>query len=167
MVVPPRIVSCVLVGALIAAAASAGSPGVDNLQPLRFFEGRTEMISVVRVVMKKPYQSHTMGRGELLSDGSLALVQVIEEDGRPPSRRTWMIHQIDAERYEGTMSDAVGPVRIQRMGGAYRFKFKMKGNLAVEQWLTPTAGGKSARSRMTARKFGIRVATSEGTIRKL
>jgi len=163
-----RITRCVtIIAALAATAASAGSPGTDNLQPMKFFEGRTEMISVVKVVMKKPYKSRTIGRGELLSDGSLALVQSVEEGGKSPRRRTWRIRQVDDDHYTGTMTDAVGPVRIQKIRVEYRFKFKMKGNLAIEQWLTPVDGGRSARSRMTARKFGMRVATSEGTIRKL
>jgi hypothetical protein len=43
----------------------------------------------------------------------------------------------------------------------------MKGNLAVEQWVTPLPGGKSAQSRITVRKLGMLVAISDGTIRKL
>jgi hypothetical protein len=38
----------------------------------------------------------------------------------------------------------------------------MKGNLAVEQWVTPLPGGKSTPSKVALRKFGMRVATSEG-----
>ena len=65
------------------------------------------------------------------------------------------------------MSDAVGPVQIQQIGGKFLFKFKMKGKLAVEQWIMPLPGGKSAKSKVTVKKLGVRVATSEGTIRKL
>ena len=65
------------------------------------------------------------------------------------------------------MSEAVGPVYVDEINDDYRFKFKMKGNLAVEQWVTPLADGKSARTKMTVRKMGMRVATSEGTIRKI
>ena len=52
-------------------------------------------------------------------------------------------------------------------GGRYRFRFKMKGNVSIEQWLMPQAGGKSAVSKVTIRKFGMTVGRSEGTIRKL
>jgi hypothetical protein len=154
--------------ALFVAAAPVAALTIDDSgQPLRFFEGRTEMTSVVKVIMRKPYRSHTFGRGEIRSDGSLVLVQLVEEEGKPARQRYWTIRRVDADRFTGTMSDAVGPVLIQRIGKEYRFNFKMKGNLAVEQWLTPAPGARSARSRMTARKFGMRVASSEGTIRKL
>lgn len=65
------------------------------------------------------------------------------------------------------MSEAVGPVQVQQIGGKFLFRFKMKGKLAIEQWLTPLPGGKAASSKVTVKKLGMRVASSEGTIRKL
>ena len=137
------------------------------LEPLRFFEGRTEMLSLVKVVMKKPYSSRTVGRGHIQSDGSLSLVQQIYDQGKPASQRRWKIREVSPGRYTGTMSEAIGPVHIQQVGSRFLFKFRMKGKLAIEQWITPLPGGKAARTRMTAKKLGMRVATSEGTIRKL
>jgi hypothetical protein len=58
-------------------------------------------------------------------------------------------------------------VRVQRIADQYKFNFTMKGNLAVEQWLSPAPGGRSARSRIIVRKYGMRVASSDGIIRKL
>jgi hypothetical protein len=136
-------------------------------EPLRFFEGRTEMVSVVKVVMKKPYSSRTVGRGQIMPDGSLLLVQQVHDAGQPPHQRQWKIRQVAPGRYSGTMSEAIGPVQVQELGGKFRFKFKMKGNLAIEQWVTPLPGGRSAQSKITVKKFGMRVASSDGTIRKL
>jgi hypothetical protein len=65
------------------------------------------------------------------------------------------------------MTDAIGPVVIDKVGGGYRFRFKMKGNLGVEQWLVPLAGGSSAKSVTKVRKFGMTVATSDTVIRKV
>jgi hypothetical protein len=65
------------------------------------------------------------------------------------------------------MSEAIGPVAIDQIGDRYRFRFRMKGNLAVEQWLAPLPGGKSANNSMTIRKFGVRVGKGEGTIRRV
>jgi hypothetical protein len=155
-------------GVLVAAASPAGSLGAGGAgQPLRFFEGRTEMISVVKVVMKKPYRSRTTGRGQILPDGSLMLVQQVQDAGKPAHMRHWKIRRTGARRFTGTMSEATGPVRVEQIRGKYRFKFRMKGSLAVEQWLTPAPGGRSAHSRVIVRKLGMRVASSEGTIRKL
>jgi hypothetical protein len=119
------------------------------------------------VAMKKPYSSKTLARGQILSDGSLSLIQQVHDQGKPTRHRRWLIREISPGRFTGTMSDAVGPVQIQQIGGKFLFRFSMKGKLAIEQWITPLPGGKSARSKVTVRKLGMRVATSEGTIRKL
>jgi hypothetical protein len=64
------------------------------------------------------------------------------------------------------MSEATSPLRIERVGDRYRFRFRMKGGLSVEEWLTPSAGGRSADNELTVRKFGIIVATFRGIVRK-
>ncbi len=157
-----------LAGGLIGAALLAVSADAERLrQPLRFFEGRTEMVSVVKVMMGSPYNSRTIGAGRILPDGSLALVQRIFDEGKAPAERRWRVRQVGPGRYAGTMSEAVGPVVIEEVGGRYRFKFRMKGALAIEQWLIPQPGGRSARTTLTVRKFGMRVASSVGTIRRL
>jgi hypothetical protein len=152
--------------ACLGASAFASSSVNVGEQPLRFFEGRTEMISTIKVVMRKPYQSRTTGTGRILSDGSLALVQQVREDGKAFERH-WKIRQVGGGRFAGTMSDAVGPVTVNNVNGEYRFQFKMKGNLAVDQRVRPLADGKTARSQMTVRKFGMQVASSQGVIRRL
>ena len=159
-----------IASALLFAVALSTSPVAADpraARPLRFFEGRTEMTGLVKVMMKKPYRSRTVGRGHILRDGTLSLVQQVEENGKPMRQREWRIRQVGPGRFAGTMSEAVGPVQVQLIGGKYRFKFRMKGDLAVEQWITPSPGGKSAQSKITVRKLGMRVASSEGTIRKL
>ena len=155
---------------LPAAAASltwSSAAAAPPIRPLHFFEGRTEGFSVVKIVFKKPYRSRSVGRGRFEADGTLSLVQRVEDEGRPPRERKWKIRQIGPNRYSGTMSEAIGPVTIDEVAGRYRFRFKMKGQLSVEQWLAPLAGGKAARNSMKVRKLGMTVGTSEGTIRKL
>jgi hypothetical protein len=43
----------------------------------------------------------------------------------------------------------------------------MRGGLAVEEWLVPDRDGNSGSSTLTIRKYGMTVASSKGTIRKL
>lgn len=147
---------------LVSAPATA-----QPLKPLRFFEGRTESFGTIKLFLKRPYRSHSVGRGVIESDGSLLLVQQVEDEGKPPRERRWQIHQIGPGRYSGTMSEANGPVTIDEVGGRYRFRFRMKRSLSVEQWLAPFPGGMSARNTITVRKFGMTVGTSDGTIRKI
>lgn len=153
--------------AFLGASASAIPSEPEGLgDPMRFFEGRTESISTIKVMMRKPFKSHTLGRGEI-DDGVLSLVQRVNEDGKAPYERKWRMRQVAPGRFAGTMTEAAGPVSVEQVGNGYRFRFKMKGNLAIEQWLTPMPGGRVARSKVSIRKFGMRVGSSDGTIRKL
>ncbi len=155
---------------LLAAAAvflSAPATAESVGHPLRFFEGRTESAGMIKLMLKKAFRTHSTGRGRIEPDGSLLLVQQVDDEGKPPRERRWRIRQTGPHRFAGTMSEASGPVIIDEVGGRYRFRFKMKGNLSVEQWLAPAAGGMAARNSMTIRKLGMTVATADGTIRKL
>ena len=157
-----------IAAAAVLAAALPGAAGAERLaDPLRFWEGRTESVSTVKVVMKKPFKSRSLGRGEIRPDGSLLLVQRVQEEGRPARERRWHIRKVASSRYAGTMNEASGPVTIEEVGGKFRFRFKMKGGLAVEQWLTPLPGGKAATNNVKVRKLGMTVATTEGLIRKV
>jgi hypothetical protein len=163
-----RLIAASLPIALIGASASAGTEASQpSTDPMRFFEGRTESLSTIKVITKKPYRSRTIGRGEINPEGVLSLVQRVHEDGKSPYERRWRMRQVAPGRFAGTMSEAKGPVTVEEVGGRYRFRFKMKGNLAIEQWLTPRPDGKAAVTRTVIRKFGMTVGRSEGTIRKL
>jgi len=162
-----RLMLAALPIALLGASPSAGSATADvQSDPMRFFEGRTESVSTVKLIMRKPFSSRSMGRG-VISGGVLNLVQQVEEDGKAPFDRRWRMRQVGPGRFAGTMTEAIGPVTVDEVGERYRFRFKLKGNVSVEQWLTPQPGGKVARSKVTIRKMGMTVGRSEGTVRKL
>lgn len=154
--------------ATLAFSMSASSGAAAKISdPLRFFEGRTETLSTVKVLTKKPFRSRSIGRGKMLSDHSLDLLQQVEDEGQPPRERRWKIRQVGPGRFVGTMSEAIGPVTIDETPNGYRFRFKLKDHMAVEQLLTPIGSGSAARTVTIVRKFGIKVAKSEGTLRKL
>ena len=154
--------------ALFAASLAPASAVAENTRaPLQFFNGKTEMVSTIKVIMKKPFRSRAIGTGRILPDGSLSLAQQVFDEGQPTKQRNWKIRQITSGHYAGTMTEAVGPVTVEEVDGKYRFNYKMKGSLAVEQWVTPLAGGNSARSSVTVRKFGMKVASSTGLIKKV
>lgn len=157
------------VGLLSASAAFivSATATAEPVPPIRFFEGRTESFGTIKLFFKKPYRSHAIGRGLIEPDGSLLLVQQVEDEGKPPHERRWRIRETGPGRYSGTMSEAASPVTIDEIDGRFRFRFKMKGNFAVEQWLVPLPGGMAARNSMTVRKFGMTVGTSDGMIRKI
>lgn len=152
-------------------AVAAVSPNLwaaeQKTSAMRFFEGRTESLATVKIVMKKPFKSRSVGRGEIKADGSLLLVQRVEDEGKPVHERRWHIREVGPGKFAGTMSEAKGPVTVEEVGGKYRFRFKMKGNVSIEQWIDPLPGGKTASTKVTIRKMGVTVGQSEGTIRRL
>jgi len=155
--------------ALISAAAAflPHAAAAAPVKPLEFFEGKTESIGTIKVVLKKAFKSRSIGTGKIEADGTLTLIQRVEDEGKPPRERRWKIRQTGPKRFVGAMSEASGPVAIEEIDGSYRFRFKMKGNLSVEQWVTPNPGGKTAKNTMTIKKLGMTVGTGIGTIRKL
>jgi hypothetical protein len=153
--------------ALILFAIGAPAAALQRVDPLRFFSGQTETEGTVKILFNKPFRSRSFGQGRIEPDGSLTLVQRVEDEGKPPRERRWRVREVGSGRWAAAMSDAVGPVAIDQVGDRYRFRFRMKGNLAVEQWLAPLPGARTARTVTRARKFGMTVMTSEGTVHKL
>jgi len=154
---------------MLAAAALLSGPAtaVPAYSPMQFFEGRTEGIGTIRIMLGKPYRTRSIGHGRFEPDGTMEFVQKVVDDGKPPRERRWKIRQTGPHHFTGTMSEAIGLVKIEEIAGRFRFRFRMKGNLSVEQWLVPLAGGTTARNTLTIRKFGVKVGTSEGMLRKL
>lgn len=158
--------------ALAATAVSLAAPLVSAtaqppVDPLRFFQGRTESVSTVKVIFHRPYQSRSTGDGRMEADGSLLLVQKVQDDGKPATERVWRVRQTGPDSYTGTMSEAVGPVTIDKVGDRYRFRFALKGDLSGEQMLTPLPGGRAALTTLKVKSMGLTVATTEGIVRKI
>ena len=153
---------------LAALAMTLATPAAsENTDPMRFFEGRTESVGMIKLAMKKPFRSRAIGKGQIMPDGSLSLVQRVEDQGEQPRERRWHMRKVGPGRYAGTMSEARGPVTVEEVDGRYRFQFRMDGSVAVEQWLIPAPDGRSAKSKIIIRKYGIRVGGSDSLIRKL
>jgi len=157
---------------VLAVAAIVPAPAqvrpAATLEPLRFFEGRTEGEGRVKVVFKPEYGVHVKGRGRIEPDGTLVLVQDVLEEGKPPRQRSWRIRETAPGHYAGSLSDATGPVSLELApDGRIHIRFRMKGSIAVEQWLTAAADGRTVQNMMIIRKFGLKVATLQETIRKL
>ncbi len=155
--------SAALMVALSFAAPGHAASGDNALQ---FFEGHTESVGTVKIAMKKPYRSRAVGQGQISADGTLTLVQRVEDQGQLPKERRWKMRKVSPGHYTGVMSEAKGPVTVDEVDGKYRFRFRMEGSVAVEQWLMPAPDGRSATSKLTIRKYGVVVGRSDSIIRK-
>jgi len=50
---------------LVGASASAVTSSPDSASdPMRFFDGKTESLSTIKLIMRKPYRSKTLGTGK-------------------------------------------------------------------------------------------------------
>ena len=104
------------------------------------------------------------GVGHVTESGTIVLVQRVEREGEEPTTREWRIHPTGGGHYEGTLSDAVGPVQGDVVGNRLHLSFTMTGGFQAEQWLDLLPSGNVALNHMAVRKFGFPVATLEETI---
>lgn len=151
-------------------AACAGSPppvtaGAPGFDPISFFEGRTRGAGELSIILNQPRSLTVEGTGRLRRDGVLVLRQRVEEEGRRPRTRRWEIRRTGPTTYAGTLSDATGPVRAEASGNRLRIRYP-SGAGQVEQWLTLSPDGRTARNRLTVKRLGVVVASVDETIRK-
>ena len=136
--------------------------------PEHFFVGRTEGSGTVNMIMAGSHKVRDVSRGRLDKSGALILEQIVYEEGKPARRRSWRLVRAGGNRINGTISDAIGPVTGEMRGNVLHLKYRAKeANAQVEQWITLHPNGRTASNRMVFRKWGLKAATLESTIRKL
>jgi hypothetical protein len=155
-----------LAGLLLLAQAPA-APAPAPLPHEQFFVGRTEGQSRVRVMLSGSHGVRDHGRGHIDRAGALVLDQVVEEEGKPARRRQWRLVRGAANRFTGTISDARGAVAGEVWGNVLHLRYRTLEGVSVEQWITLHPGGRTAHNHMTFHRFGLSVATLDGTIRRL
>jgi hypothetical protein len=149
---------------LLAALLLAAPPPTA---PEQFFVGRTEGAGSVQMILSGSHKVVDHSRGRIDRSGALLLDQVVEEEGKPARRRSWRLVRAGGNRIAGTISDAVGPVSGEISGNVLHLKYRaVEGGAQVEQWITLHPNGRTASNRMVFRKFGVKAATLESTIRR-
>ena len=149
--------------ALLATAAPAAPP--PEFDAIRFFTGSTHGDGRFKVILRGSHRVTVQGRGRLEGD-TLILDQIVTRDGTEPKPRQWRIRATAPGRYTGTLTDAKGPITGETTGDRLHLRYTSTGGFAVEQWLTLSADGRSAQNRLTAKRFGVTVATLDETIVK-
>ena len=130
-----------------------------------FFSGRTHGENVLKVVFKRPAKLavDSVGRRE---GKDFVLIDTVREEGKPVRERRWVMRPAGPNRYTGTLTDAVGPVEVTVSGKAATIRYTMHGGLKVDQRLE-LRDSRTLSNRVVVKKFGMRFARVEGTIRKL
>ena len=148
-----------LAGSIAAEAADLQPAAGPELRPELFFEGETRGRGVI----------HRIGGGkgrdfEVTSTGqrngaAIRVDQIIRYADGKVDRRFWTLRPSGPNRYEGTLSDAAGPVRAELSGDRLRLRYLLKRPaITMEQWLYLQPDGRTLRNEGTVRAFGIVVA---------
>jgi hypothetical protein len=119
------------------------------------------------VIMSGSHNVRAHSRGWMDRSNALVIEQVIEEEGKPPRRRSWRLVHAGRNGITGTLSDANGPVTGDVAGNVLHLTYRSSEGPSVEQWITLHPNGRTAHNRMTFRRFGLGVATLEETIRRV
>ena len=122
---------------------------------------------MLKILFHTPRTTHVTSVGRVDAEGTLALDQHIEQQGKPARDRHWRIRPLGNGRYTGTLTDASGPVTGEVEGNRLHLGFPMKRGMHVDQWLTLSPDGQVAQNHLIVRKLGVTVATLEETIRRL
>jgi hypothetical protein len=151
--------------ALIALAVALPAHAVQ-FNPVEFFRGKTHGDGTLKIIFQASKRMSVDNEGRSEPDGSLLLKQVIHEPGKPPRTRYWKMRQAGPDRFEGTLTDAATPVRVDVEGEGIRIRYTSKDHLAFDQRLTTASPGQVT-NKMTVKRFGITVAHFDEIIRKL
>ena len=142
------------------------APAHAAFNPVDFFRGHTRGEGTLKVIFQSPKQIRVDSFGRAEKDGSLILEQTIHEPGKPARSRAWRLRQTAPNRFEGTLTDAAGPVRVDVAEDRVRIRYKAKNNLDFDQMMTPD-GPRQVRNKMRVKRFGLTVAHFNEIIRKL
>jgi hypothetical protein len=120
----------------------------------------------MKVALKRPVRLIVDSFGGKGDRGDFVLIDTVREEGKPVRTRKWVMRQTGPNHYTGALSDAVGPVDIRLDGTRAIIRYSMKGGLHVTQQLD-LKDARTMSNRVNVRKFGLKFASVEGTIRKL
>ncbi len=154
----------------VALAASVllvtAAPSHAAFNPVEFFRGKTHGEGMLKIIFQSPKKMTVDSEGRADKDGSLVLEQAVHEPGKPPRTRYWRLKQTAPGRYEGSLTDAATPVRVDVAKDGIRIRYTGKDHLTFDQLLKPVSDTE-VRDEIKITRFGITVAHFEETIRKL
>lgn len=155
--------------------ARAEAPRFD---PFTFFAGESRGSGTLDKVLSDPVPVTVASRGRIVTEAEtgsswavpprrvLVLDQTVTEGDKPPRERQWRLVEVAPGRYEGTLTDAIGPVRGEARGNLLVLEYTMEGSFKVRQELTLAPDGMRADNVLKVSQLGITVAVLAEDIRK-
>ena len=152
-----------IVAALLLTVATPAQAGFN---PVEFFRGHTRGDGVLKVIFQSSKRIVVDNEGMAEKDGSLLLKQTIHEPNKPPRIRYWRMKQTAHNRFDGTLTDAASPVRVDVVRDGIRIRYRGKDHLNFDQMLTAVSP-REVHTKLRVKRFGLVVAHFDEVIRKL
>ena len=134
--------------------------------PVQFFTGHTTGEAKLHLITGATRGVAVDGMGTTDGHGSLILDQAIREQGKPSRTRRWVLHPAGDNHWSGTLTDAKGPVDVERTPLDATIRYRMESGAEVEQHLKLAARG-VAENHLSVTRLGVEIATLDERIRKL
>ena len=135
--------------------------GTPEMRPETFFAGTTRSSGVLEDRGGAPTRRlHVAGTGRPLANGDLELVQDVTFDQDAPTRRTWVLHRLDAHRYTASLTDAADTVQGEAYGDLFHLRYTLRSppGGTMEQWMYLQPDGSTVVNEATIRLLGVVVA---------
>ena len=154
---------------LVALAATASAaPDPPKLDMTTFFTGKSHADNVIKIAFHSPHKLIVDSVGGRNKEGEFVLVDTVREEGKPVRTRTWVMRATGEGHFTGFLSDAAGPVDVVAAGDTATIRYVMKdGHLQILEQIQVQDDGKTLSNHVTAKEFGLKFASVDGTIRKL
>ncbi len=163
---------------LFAAILAAMATGCSSLQPRdfanssttfepdKYFTGHVRSWGVTENRAGEPKSRFTTESfGKRDANGDVTIEQTFHYDDGRTQQRKWQVHRIDAHHYEATANDVVGKARGEAHGNVFRWEYTIAlkpgnpfANVRLHQWMYLPEGTETMFTRVTVKKFGIRIA---------
>lgn len=130
------------------------------MRPEQFFAGTTTSWGVLETRGGAPSRTlRVEGHGVMQPDGVFRLDQTVRMDDGKVQQREWLLHAVGGDRFEGSLTDASGPVRGEVSGNLFHLRYPLKAapGGSMEQWLYLQDDGRTVMNVATARVLGVTV----------
>ena len=128
------------------------------------FGGHSQGNGSYRLLCGKKHSFHVESNGYKQSDGTFRLDQTVTFENEPAAMRFWLLKPIDETHYEGTLSDAPGPVTAVTDSSRLLLEYRVKGPLIMHQILEFAPDRKTIDNVGTITLLGIPIGHLRETI---
>lgn len=134
--------------------------------PAQGFSGPSHGDGSLKILFGKPRTYHVDSFGQRQSDEVFRLDQTVTFEGNPAQQRFWLIREIAPLRYQGTLTDASGPVKGQTIGAQLSLRYRVKAILVMHQTLRLSQDGKTIDNSGRITFLGIPVGSLHEIIKR-